>query len=63
MITANNLQEEINQQINIGFAKEEIEQNLLSKGYTKKLSRIYYLKAIHQQKSTTYYPKPIFPML
>ena len=33
MVTTTNLQEEIAQQINIGFTKAEIEQNLLSKGY------------------------------
>ena len=34
MVTTTNLQEEIAQQINIGFTKAEIEQNLLSKGFT-----------------------------
>lgn len=33
MITANNLQEEVDHQISIGFDKEEIKENLLSKGY------------------------------
>lgn len=34
MITTTDLQEEVEQQINIGFSKEEIEQNLLLKGYS-----------------------------
>jgi multisubunit Na+/H+ antiporter MnhB subunit len=35
MTTANNVQEEVNQQASIGFSKEEIQQNLLAKGYTE----------------------------
>jgi hypothetical protein len=35
MITANNLHEEIQQQVNIGFNRQEIEQNLLPKGYAE----------------------------
>ena len=33
MITSTSLQEEIQQQISIGFTKQEIGQNLLAKGY------------------------------
>ncbi|ANE52160.1 hypothetical protein [Flavisolibacter tropicus] len=51
MTTTTNLQEEIAKQINIGFSKEEIEQNLLSKGYTsteinEALSKIDFSNAI-----------------